>query len=1638
MSRSLKTFLLAAALLALIAGSSSAAVFKVKAGGSPPFFTNLDTALFTANTYGPGPHQIEVYPGTYNTDIDLTVPLTIDMITGMDTGVYFVNPAPPTVIDPTKNFLDVAGTNGLTISGLHISGYNGGIVTVGAMATDLVVEDCVFEDNIVGLYLGANGGTFDNLEVIGGWQGFGLNSLNSAGGENINNNVISNSLFYGQLAAPGIYFTYDEDQFIPGASNAAAAFANNQILNCMVYDGADRGIVVSGATGTTIDGCTIFNMNWAAISVYGSAGGAFENNTIYHCAKDPATTHVAQPSPSSDVAAVGLFNVSGLGFRYNTVYDNGGLGTMGVGSAFADYAVGVAAGSGNTIRYNCLYGHDGVQGLDNGDGTDWWNQNYYSDLTTIPYAVDGTALEADANPNRFNASATTGAATYEVWDVIDMDFLWSLPNCDPVDSVGLASYEFTVTFDQTKLEYVGGSGGYNEDFLGDTAFYAPIDASTPGQVTFGAANFLAAGFGNATLAFGQFEVIGFGSVTVTLNSTYLDINGNPILVTNTPLVLTLEDNGAPTITVVPDNPVGDDTYSDIMDIEITGDVTDNFDLYRVYYAFDGGGWTFVANVDGLTDTYGPFTVDLVGLTEGPHTLNMRVRDQAGNYGYVDYAFTVDNTGPVLTSIALKDADDCAIDAEYTNDPAILIDFVDDGTATEMEFYDAGAPGWQGAIAYASPAAYTLLNTTDGAKLVYARLYDAYGNMGNQVSDAITLDQVASPVTAAWLVSDPTPLYTNTDTIDADANWGVGTGTVEYVLSEDPNDALCGSGAWTAAPPSPRPIEFVLSAGDGLKTVYFASRDLAGNISVVTQQITLDMTAPAFLTFEVPECVNYTTNIPANFTWDDAVDPDVVSIQLGIADPPTGAIRDITGEDPADAEVLFNIGAGTYTIYAVLRDAAGNVSAVASDGILVDLTAPSAGSMALNGGAAWANDPTVTATLSGFDGDIVEVRMSQTSGDYTLSPDNDWVPFDTGNPTVSFTFVAPTEQISSALYLQARDCAGNVSTEAVDGIKFDFTAPVISALLINGGATMTNDALVDIDFSYTELKPLLVYINEDPDMTGITPIAWGPPYTDIFTLSTGDGTKSVFVQIEDRAGNLSNTITANIDLDTQAPTGAFALVQGSNPMAAAGYTSGLVVDVINITHDADVVEIAIRNSDGSNNTGWISPVAGYTPWTLVAGADGPRTVQLALKDGAGNTTMWMVTATIELLTTTPAPATSFVVTPTGSAHLEWTGGPDDQYYFFRYNASFEYPTFESGYPPFPALDEGFFGANVFGTEFDLTTYPEADLLAFSLWTVNNAGIVSAVPATATGVNYIPGDFDWDGTVEFLEFGDIAASYTLATGEAGFIAHADISADVAEDPMTVAAPADGAVGFPDLNKFAQNYAAYGDFGKAAGKAAVLGPVAITAEVPSFVPQNTEFQVSLKVDNPSPILTYHLMFDFDEANFEIVDVAPGNMYDENVNQFFHYNAKSQDIELSGAVFGNVFEGDEIAVVTLRAITGSSFDLSERELTARAIGNEAIDVDFSVQQTISLLPKAFTLHQNYPNPFNPSTTISFDLPKASQYDLVIYNLTGQQITRFSGHAEAGVVSIEWNADDVASGIYFYRLVAGEFTSAKKMVLLK
>ena len=97
------------------------------------------------------------------------------------------------------------------------------------------------------------------------------------------------------------------------------------------------------------------------------------------------------------------------------------------------------------------------------------------------------------------------------------------------------------------------------------------------------------------------------------------------------------------------------------------------------------------------------------------------------------------------------------------------------------------------------------------------------------------------------------------------------------------------------------------------------------------------------------------------------------------------------------------------------------------------------------------------------------------------------------------------------------------------------------------------------------------------------------------------------------------------------------------------------------------------------------------------------------------------------------------------------------------------------------------------------------------------------------------------------------------------------------------------------------------------------------------------------------------------------------------------------------------------------------------------------AVDEDMDELPKVYQLEQNYPNPFNPQTTITFALPKESKVTLKMYDALGREVaTLVDETMQPGVHDVILNASNIASGVYFYRLIAGDFVQTKKLVVLK
>ena len=144
------------------------------------------------------------------------------------------------------------------------------------------------------------------------------------------------------------------------------------------------------------------------------------------------------------------------------------------------------------------------------------------------------------------------------------------------------------------------------------------------------------------------------------------------------------------------------------------------------------------------------------------------------------------------------------------------------------------------------------------------------------------------------------------------------------------------------------------------------------------------------------------------------------------------------------------------------------------------------------------------------------------------------------------------------------------------------------------------------------------------------------------------------------------------------------------------------------------------------------------------------------------------------------------------------------------------------------------------------------------------------------------------------------------------------------------------------------------------------------------------------------------------------------------------NSDLHLNTTIPPYFLAGTPLSVTT-------DFDGDTRNSAFPYIGcDENTSIVLPVEDETTIVTE-FALHQNYPNPFNPSTKITYSVPKSSQVTLKIFNTLGEEIeTLVNEEKPVGTYEVNWNAANLPSGVYFYRLQAGGFVQTRKMILLK
>ena len=308
-----------------------------------------------------------------------------------------------------------------------------------------------------------------------------------------------------------------------------------------------------------------------------------------------------------------------------------------------------------------------------------------------------------------------------------------------------------------------------------------------------------------------------------------------------------------------------------------------------------------------------------------------------------------------------------------------------------------------------------------------------------------------------------------------------------------------------------------------------------------------------------------------------------------------------------------------------------------------------------------------------------------------------------------------------------------------------------------------------------------------------------------------------------------------------------------------------------------------------------------------------------------------------------------------------------------------------------------------------------------------------------------NLEGDMTVGFDDFMAFAAAFDTRDGEDAWNIQADLNDD-------------GTVDFADFILFVQSY----------GKTA-QGPSSKPVILPPGVNENAEFSlrlgservvvgqnvfVDVSLANVQALMGYGFVLNYDADKFEFVEAAPTDQdllksTGGETPLFSSIANESGQVSIANAVVNGseISGGGDIVRLTFRVLQEFSenarFEIAEGLVfDPQQLSNPAVVAGVLDVQTT---PTEFALLQNFPNPFNPETTIGYELAESADVTLQIYNVVGQVVrTLIAAESQAaGRYQIRWDGMDdrgvsVSSGIYFYRISAGEFQTVRKLMLLK
>jgi Carboxypeptidase regulatory-like domain/Fibronectin type III domain len=748
-----------------------------------------------------------------------------------------------------------------------------------------------------------------------------------------------------------------------------------------------------------------------------------------------------------------------------------------------------------------------------------------------------------------------------------------------------------------------------------------------------------------------------GDGVKTVWAQFMDPAGNESAAI--PATITLKTTGpiSPTLAII-ENDTRQNGHTNSRAISLRLDAVGPAVLARVAEnpALTGGVDISLAGVTLPHVTVPADGVQLADL-DGPHTLWVRYYDAAGNASEPAAASVeLDRTRPAATPPLLTPSGFASTAAVTLTMPAAGQDEVQvSGAASGLLPWNAAPTG---------AVVPLTLTAGDGAKAFTVTYRDLADNLSDPIPLAVTLDgtrPTAFDFTVTGALADGTPSTGVTATTAVTLALGAavsdaGAGVTSMLLSESPSLTGASWQPFVAAAP------FSLSTGDGPKVVYAMFRDGAGNVTATTVRglITLDTLGPTTPSVTITESDTRPTNGYTN------------SRSVALTLSAVGATRALVAENPAFTGALVVSGTfpvttplsgagsfslsnvdGLHTVWVRYVDAAGNLSDPATAQVVLDRVGPTATPPAMSATGA-TRLSSVSLTLPGAGQDEVQVGGS---GVTAVA----WTPAAAGAVLpVSLT----AGDGAKAFTVTYRDLADNVSAAMPLSILLDTAAPLAGVFAVTGtlgdggsSTTLTATTAVALDFSgvtdpggAAASGVVEMQVSESPTLAGA---AWQPfSAAPSFTLSAGEGLKSIYAKFRDAAGNpTASAVQGQITLDTLGPTApSLAIVETDGLQNGYTNTAG-----VRLTLGAAGAPVRAQVADNPAFTGAVSIGLASNPHTTpgavlsLSGPDGVKTVYARLYDAAGNASQ-LATATVVYDTTAPL-ALPPTITPSG-----YTGNP----------------------------------------------------------------------------------------------------------------------------------------------------------------------------------------------------------------------------------------------------------------------------------------------------------------------------------------------------------------------------------------------